>query len=129
MEKSLIREMFLKSERRVYSIIMLTYGMKFLEYKPKMFKKWLAAELDVPEEKINTSSLNSSFARYRKTVESRYNKQFAGSAALPATVAPAVVVAPIPTVKNGSKENKWEKKEFVFSDPNAIPPKPRIEEF
>jgi hypothetical protein len=129
MEKSLIREMFLKSERRVYSIIMLTYGTRFLEYKPKMFKKWLAAELDIPEEKINTNSLNSSFARYRKTVEARYDKQFAQSAALPATVVPATVVAPTPPVKNDGKENKGEKKEFVFSNPEAIPPKSRIEEF
>lgn len=125
----MIREMFLKSERRVYSIIMLTYGTRFLEYKPKMFKKWLAAELEIPEEKINTSSLNSSFARYRKTVEARYAGQFAGSTALPATVAPAVVVAQIPTVKNDGKENIGKKKEFVFSNPEAIPPKSRIEEF
>lgn len=69
MKKNLIKQWLLEGERRVYSIIIQTYEAEFLKYKPKFFRKWLADELDLPDDKINLSSINSAFARYKKSSE------------------------------------------------------------
>jgi molybdopterin converting factor small subunit len=66
MYESFIKECLLTGQSRVYSIIINTYGKKLHDLKPTLFRKWLAKEIDVPEEKINLSSLSSALVRQRK---------------------------------------------------------------
>src|SRR3978361_961895 len=98
MRNALIRQWLLEGERRGYSMILVTYGNKFLAYKPKMFRKWLAAELDGPEEKINISSLNSAFARNRKAIEAKNERDKKENLRLP-------VVPPTPDDQNNKEDN------------------------
>jgi hypothetical protein len=66
MYESFIKEWLLAGQSRVYSMIVATYRQKLNDLKPTLFRKWLAREIDVPEEKINLSSLNSALVRQRK---------------------------------------------------------------
>lgn len=66
MYESFIKEWLLAGQSRVYSMIVETYRQKLNDLKPTLFRKWLAREIDVPEDKINLSSLNSALVRQRK---------------------------------------------------------------
>ena len=66
MYESFIKEWLLAGQSRVYSMIVATYRQKLNDLKPTLFRKWLAREIDVSEEKINLSSLNSALVRQRK---------------------------------------------------------------
>lgn len=67
MYKDFIRKDLLDNGYGVYRKIQEVYGeqMKFLE-TPSRFRRWLATELEVPIEKINLSSLNSTLQQQRK---------------------------------------------------------------
>ena len=69
MYEVLIKEWLLSGQSRVYSVIADTYRQKLEDLKPTLFRKWLAKEISIPEEKINLSSLNSALARQRKKDE------------------------------------------------------------
>ncbi len=69
MYEVLIKEWLLSGQSRVYSVIADTYRQKLEDLKPTLFRKWLAKEISIPEEKINLSSLNSAIARQRKKDE------------------------------------------------------------
>lgn len=73
MYEKFIKEWLLSNQSRVYSVIVSTYQQKIINLKPTLFRKWLAQEIDIPEEKINLSSLNSALSRQRKSSEQ--NKQ------------------------------------------------------
>lgn len=121
MRNALIRQWLLEGERRVYSMILVTYGNEFLAYKPKMFRKWLAAELDVPEEKINISSLNSAFARNRKAIEAKNEREKKENLRLP-------VVAPTPDDQNNKEDNGRGVDKHKFTNVEDLPKKTRIRE-
>lgn len=67
MYKEFIRKDLLDNGYGVYRKILEVYNdqMEFLE-TPSRFRRWLAAELEVPIEKINLSSLNSALQQQRK---------------------------------------------------------------
>src|ERR1017187_6523287 len=69
MYQTFIKEWLLSNQSRVYSVIVETYYQKLQDLKPTLFRKWLAQEIGVPEEKINLSSLNSAMVRQRKKEE------------------------------------------------------------
>ena len=69
MYESFIKEWLLNNQSRVYSVIVSTYRQKLEDLKPTLFRKWLAKEISISEEKINLSSLNSAMARQRKKDE------------------------------------------------------------
>ena len=77
MYESFIKEWLLNNQSRVYSVIISTYRQKLEELKPTLFRKWLAKEIDVQEEKINLSSLNSALVRQRKKESKGRNKNSA----------------------------------------------------
>ena len=62
-----IKEWLLTNEPGIYSIIVSQYSREMTDLKPRFLRKWLSDELDVPEEKINISSLNSAIGRFKKT--------------------------------------------------------------
>ena len=64
--ESFIKEWLLNNQSRVYSVIVRTYRQKLEELKSTLFRKWLIREIDVPDEKINLSSLNSAITRQKK---------------------------------------------------------------
>ena len=70
-----IKEWLLIKQPRVYSVIVSTYYQKILDLKPTLFRKWLAQEIDIPEEKINLSSLNSALTRLRKDNEKKNKRE------------------------------------------------------
>ena len=72
MYEKYIKEWLLNKQPRVYSVIVSTYYQKILDLKPTLFRKWLAQEINIPEEKINLSSLNSALTRQRKTNEKKH---------------------------------------------------------
>ena len=69
MNQAFIKEWLLSNQSRVYSVIVETYYQKLQDLKPTLFRKWLAHQIGVPEEKINLSSLNSAMVRQRKKGE------------------------------------------------------------
>ena len=71
MYEKYIKEWLLNKQPRVYSVIVNNYYQKIIDLKPSLFRKWLAQEIDVPEEKINLSSLNSALTRQRKGNEKK----------------------------------------------------------
>ena len=73
MYEKFIKEWLLSNQSRVYSVIVSTYHQKISDLKPTLFRKWLAQEIDIPEQKINLSSLNSALTRQKKSSEK--NKQ------------------------------------------------------
>ena len=77
MYETFIKEWLLNNQSRVYSVIVVTYRQKLEDLKPTLFRKWLAKEIDVPEEKINLSSLNSALVRKRKKESKGKNKSTA----------------------------------------------------
>jgi uncharacterized protein YdaU (DUF1376 family) len=74
MYESFIKEWLLNNQSRAYSVIVSTYRQKLEDLKPTLFRKWLAKEIDVPEEKVNLSSLNSALVRQRKKESKGKNK-------------------------------------------------------
>ena len=80
-----IKEWLLSNQSRVYSVIVETYRQKLEDLKPTLFRKWLAKEISIPEEKINLSSLNSAIARQRKKDEKNIQKGKNNSSAIHAT--------------------------------------------
>ncbi|MEP7277414.1 MAG: hypothetical protein ABI813_02115 [Bacteroidota bacterium] len=74
MYESFIKEWLLAGQSRVYSMIVGTYRQKLDDLKPTLFRKWLAREIDIPEDKINLSSLNSALVRQRKKESKGENK-------------------------------------------------------
>ena len=85
MYEVLIKEWFLSGQSRVYSVIAETYRQKLEDLKPTLFRKWLAKEISIPEEKINLSSLNSALARQRKKDEKNILRGRNNSSAIHAT--------------------------------------------
>jgi|SRR5665213_589453 len=85
MYEVLIKEWLLSSQSRVYSVIAETYRQKLEDLKPTLFRKWLAKEISIPEEKINLSSLNSALARQRKKDEKNILRGRNNSSAIHAT--------------------------------------------
>ena len=79
MYEKFIKDWLLNNQSRVYSVIVSTYYQKILDLKPTLFRKWLAQEIDIPEEKINLSSLNSALTRQRKGSEKKKHKENAES--------------------------------------------------
>jgi hypothetical protein len=79
MYKSFIKEWLIAKHSRVYSVIAETYSKELLTLKPTLFRKWLSKEIDVPEELINLSSLNSALARFRLKENKRDKKIIASS--------------------------------------------------
>src|ERR1039457_3079755 len=69
MYQAFIKQWLLSNQSRVYSVILKTYYHKLQDLKPTLFRKWLAQQIGVPEEKINLSSLNSAMVRQRKREE------------------------------------------------------------
>src|SRR5664279_289796 len=80
-----IKEWLLSNQSRVYSVIVETYRQKLEDLKPTLFRKWLAKEISIPEEKINLSSLNSAIARQRKKDQKNIRKGKNNSSAIHAT--------------------------------------------
>ena len=75
MYEKYIKEWLLNKQPRVYSVIVSTYYQKILDLKPTLFRKWLAQEINIPEEKINLSSLNSALTRQRKDNEKKNKRE------------------------------------------------------
>src|ERR1017187_8666206 len=69
MYQTFIKEWLLSNQSRVYSVIVKTYYHKLQDLKPTLFRKWLAQQIGVPEEKINLMSLKSAMGRQRKREE------------------------------------------------------------
>jgi hypothetical protein len=82
MYEAFIKEWLLSNQSRVYSVIVETYHQKLKDLKPTLFRKWLALEIGVPEEKINLSSLNSAMLRQRKREEKGKSKGKNNSSAI-----------------------------------------------
>ena len=113
MYKAFIKEWLLSNQSRVYSVITKTYGAQLMELKPTLFRKWLAKELDITEEAINLSSLNSALARYRKTLAEE-NKRGKNSTVLSSKNTP---------LSNESKDGN-----FTFSVVDSVTNKSRTKE-
>lgn len=105
MYKAFIKEWLIGNQSRVYSLITKTYGSQLLDLKPTLFRKWLAKEIDLPEEKINLSSLNSALSRYKKSLEKEKKRE--------KTAFPAPKMYADDTVYKGDN--------FTFSDVQTTP--------
>lgn len=75
MYEHFIKEWLLSKQFRVYSVIVETYFEKLELLKPFLFRKWLAKELQIGEEEINLSSLNSALSRYRSKLKKQDNRR------------------------------------------------------
>jgi hypothetical protein len=75
MYEKFIKDCLLSNQSKVYSVIVNSYHQKIDDLKPTLFRKWLAQEIDVQEEKINLSSLNSALGRFKKSSEKKKQKQ------------------------------------------------------
>jgi hypothetical protein len=93
----------------VYSVIVETYYQKLQDLKPTLFRKWLAQEIGVSEEKINLSSLNSAMVRQRKKEEKNKLKGKNNPA-------------------SHARSNANHKDDFIFSTPDNISSKKRTTE-
>jgi hypothetical protein len=107
MYKQFIKEWLLGSQSRVYSVIVSTYADKIKDLKPTLFIKWLSKEIDIPEEKINLSSLNSALTRQKK-------KEAKNKTLLPS---------------KAGNDNVEANENFIFSDVDKVVSKSRIMEF
>ena len=96
MYQSFIKECLLAKRPKVYSIIIANYYTEIEQLGTTLFKQWLAAQLDIAENEINTSSLNSALNRHRKSLKKTVNSKNSD------------------TLNNGR-----EKEVFVFSKPVA----------
>lgn len=74
MYKDLIKECLLDKQSRVYSLITKSYGDKLVELRPTLFRKWLSKEIDITEDHINISSLNSALMRLKKSRDGKNKK-------------------------------------------------------
>lgn len=62
-----IRKCLLENSHGIYAMMVENYKQQAAALgKPALFRKWLAAELEVPEEKINPSSLSSALQQQKK---------------------------------------------------------------
>lgn len=113
MYKAFIKEWLLSNQSRVYSVITKTYGVQLMELKPTLFRKWLAKELDIAEEAINLSSLNSALARYKKVLAEE-NKREKNSTIL--------------SSKNIPSSNENREENFTFSVVESATNKSRTKE-
>jgi hypothetical protein len=109
MYQAFIKEWLLSNQSRVYSVIVETYYQKLQDLKPTLFRKWLAQEIGVPEEKINLSSLNSAMVRQRKKGEKNKLKGKNNPA-------------------SHARGNTDHKDDFIFSTPDNISTKKRTTE-
>jgi hypothetical protein len=109
MYQAFIKEWLLSNQSRVYSVIVETYYQKLQDLKPTLFRKWLAREIGVPEEKINLSSLNSAMVRQRKKEEKNKLKGKNNPA-------------------SHARVNTDPKDDFIFSTPGNISSKKRTTE-
>lgn len=66
MYAAFIKEQLLAKRRKAYSLIVAAYRQQLDTLQPAMFRRWLAREIELPEETINLSSLNSALSRQRK---------------------------------------------------------------
>jgi hypothetical protein len=110
MYEAFIKEWLLKNQSRVYSVIVKTYRQKLDDLQPTLFRKWLAKEIAVSEEKINLSSLNSALMRSRKREEKARLKGKNNNAAFHAA------------------QNPDKKDDFIFSSADNISYKKRTTE-
>lgn len=110
MYETFIKEWLLNNQSRVYSVIVETYRQKLDDLKPTLFRKWLANEIGVPEEKIKLSSLNSALVRQRKKDEKNKLKGKNNSSAIHASDTA------------GQKDN------FIFSSAENVSSKKRTTE-
>src|ERR1039457_4917952 len=106
MYQAFIKEWLLSNQSRVYSVIVETYYQKLQDLKPTLFRKWLAQEIGVSEEKINLSSLNSAMVRQRKKEEKNKLKGKNNLA-------------------SHARSNANHKDDFIFSTPDNISTKTR----
>lgn len=113
MYKAFIKEWLLDNQSRVYSLITKSYGTQLLDLKPTLFRKWLAKEVDVPEEKINLSSLNSALSRYRKSLAEEKKRE-----------KKEITISKI----NPSSSEHEKPENFVFSNADTVIPKPNLVE-
>jgi hypothetical protein len=109
MYQTFIKEWLLSNQSRVYSVIVETYYQKLQDLKPTLFRKWLAQEIGVSEEKINLSSLNSAMVRQRKKEEKNKLKGKNNPA-------------------SHARSNANHKDDFIFSTPDNISSKKRTTE-
>jgi hypothetical protein len=109
MYQAFIKEWLLSNQSRVYSVIVETYYQKLQDLKPTLFRKWLAQEIGVPEEKINLSSLNSALVRQRKKEEKNKLKGKNNPA-------------------SHARSNTDQNDNFIFSTPDNISSKKRTTE-
>ena len=109
MYQAFIKEWLLSNQSRVYSVIVETYYQKLQDLKPTLFRKWLAHQIGVSEEKINLSSLNSAMVRQRKKEEKNKLKGKNNPA-------------------SHARGNTDHKDNFIFSTPDNISSKKRTTE-
>ena len=103
MYEAFIKEWLLSNQSRVYSVIVETFRQKLDDLKPTLFRKWLAKEIGVPEEKINLSSINSALMRQRKKDEKNKLKGKNNSSA------------------TNAKNNADQTNNFIFSSSSSWP--------
>ena len=66
MYASFIKEQLLAKRRKAYALIVAAYRQQLDTLQPAMFRRWLAKEIELPEDTINLSSLNSALSRQRR---------------------------------------------------------------
>ena len=69
MDKDILKGWLLNKTPGVYSTIIETYKDAALSLKPSLFIKWLAIELNMSEDGISSTAINSALKRYRSRVK------------------------------------------------------------
>lgn len=97
-----IKKMLLSNKFKVYSMIVNSHYEEIEKLKLSVFREWLANELDIEVEKINSSSLNSALARHRN----RLKKQGKNTAATKTITRPEVQRTSFPFSKDDEPPQK-----------------------
>ncbi len=105
-----IKEWLLENRSKVYSLISKTYHQEINDFGSTLFRNWLSKKLDISEEKINLSSLNSALTRNREKIKSKISSAHMKN-----------------QVSNSTNDFKHER-DFTFSKVDELPKKSRFEE-
>ncbi|OJU22592.1 MAG: hypothetical protein BGN92_08580 [Sphingobacteriales bacterium 41-5] len=106
MSKQFIKELILSNQFRLYTIIAETYYQELEKYKPLVFRKWIAEELEIDEQKLNLNSLSSALVRERRKRSKLDKKKI---------------------IRETQSQNQQDS--FVFSKDDSLPQKQNLQEY
>lgn len=109
MDREFIKDLLEDRQSNVYSFIIKKYREQISSLGPTLFQIWLSKEIGINKDKINVSSLNSAFTRFKKSVKQTGHAQ------------PINPVSPVEKV-NLSTDT------FKFSSADEIPKNSRTKE-